>query len=81
MLRPPGAIGRAEPLRYDTLTAKPARFAIHDRAVFLEMLIHDDAQLRAAQELGEQLLLERTEFTISQPGGPHADISGNFVLE
>jgi hypothetical protein len=49
MRRTPRAIGRAKPLAYDPLTPELARFAEYNGAVLLEMLIEDDAQVRAAQ--------------------------------
>lgn len=44
-----GAIGRAKPLANDTLATEPARLPEHNRAVLLEMLIENDAQIGAAQ--------------------------------
>ena len=55
MSRTARAIGRAEPLAHDALTAEPASLTKHDRAILLEILIEHDAQMRAAQ-LGEQPL-------------------------
>ena len=40
-----GPIGRAEPFRDDAFTAELAGFAEYNRAVLLEMLIEDDAQI------------------------------------
>jgi hypothetical protein len=47
MRRAPRAIGRAESLQNDPLTAKSAGLAKHNCAVLLDMLIEDEAQMRA----------------------------------
>ncbi len=49
MRRPAPAINRAKPLRHDPLATELASLAKHNRAVFLEMLIKDDAQVRAGE--------------------------------
>jgi hypothetical protein len=53
MRRAPGAIGGAEPLRYNTLASEPARLAEHDCAISRVTLVHDDGQMRAVQQLCE----------------------------
>jgi anaerobic glycerol-3-phosphate dehydrogenase len=50
------AIRRVKPLRHDALTTELARLAKHNSAVLLEMLIENDAQVRAAQQLCQQSL-------------------------
>jgi len=51
-----GAVGRAEPLRHDTLTAELTRGPVDARTILIKMLIEHDAQVRAFEQLGEQML-------------------------
>jgi hypothetical protein len=46
---------RVEPLRHDALTAELACLAKYNRAVLLEMLIEDDAQIRSIEKFGQQV--------------------------
>jgi hypothetical protein len=56
MGRSTAAVWRSKPLRYDTLTAKPARVLVDDRAVTFEILVHDDAGLKAAEQPRQRAL-------------------------
>jgi hypothetical protein len=48
--RPAGAVRRPEPLGHDALAAKCAGMIVNDRAVPFEILVHDDAGLKPAEQ-------------------------------
>ena len=48
-------MGRAEPFGHDALATELTSGTIDRRAVLLEMLIQDEAQMRALERLGQQM--------------------------
>ena len=56
MRRTPGAIRRAELLRYDALAAERASVLKYDLALTFVMLIEHDARMEPAHQLGQLAL-------------------------
>ena len=64
--RAPGAVKRAKPLRYNPFTAKLARLAEYDLAIFLDMLIvRSRNHMRSSIETAQK----RVESVWSRPSG------------